>query len=48
MRDTVFDFLLIRIGLVVGFAYTLRDHFGIALFMAGVLAVGALHSSCIF
>jgi hypothetical protein len=44
MRDAVVDFLFVWIGLIVGLANTLGDHFGITLAMAGVLAVGALHA----
>lgn len=39
------EFRLIRIGFGVRLCDALGDHFAIALFMARVLAVRALHSS---
>lgn len=42
------EFRLIRIGFGVRLCDALGDHFAIALFMACVLAVRALHSSRIF
>lgn len=48
MRNTVVNFLLVGIGFVVGFADTLRDHFGITLPMARVLAVLTLHTGGVF
>lgn len=47
MGNAVIDLLFIRIGLVVGLADTLGDHFGITLAVAGVLAVCALHTSSV-
>lgn len=41
------DFLLVRIGLVVGFADTLGDNLGVTLAVAGVLAIRTLHASSI-
>jgi hypothetical protein len=38
------DFLLVGIRLVVRFADTFRDHFRIALSMACIFAIGALHA----
>lgn len=48
MRDTVVNFLLVRIGLVIRFADTFCDNLGIALFVAGIFAVRALHACSIF
>lgn len=48
MRDAVINFLLVGISLVVGFADTFRDHFGITLSMASVLAILTLHAGSIF
>jgi hypothetical protein len=48
MRNAVIDFLLVRVCLVVGFADTLRDDLRVALSVASVFAVGALHASRIF
>lgn len=48
MRDTMINFLLVGISLVVGFADTFRDHFGITLPMASVLAILTLHTGSIF
>lgn len=48
MRDAVVDFLLVGIGLVVGFANTLGDNLGVTFAMASILAIGALHPRCIF
>jgi hypothetical protein len=45
MRNPVVEFRLIRIGFGVRLCDALGDHFAIALFMARVLAVRALHSS---
>jgi hypothetical protein len=47
MRDAVIDFLLVGVCLVVRFADTLRDDFRVALSVASVFAVGALHASSI-
>lgn len=48
MRNAVVDFLLVGIGLVVGLANTLGDNLGVTFAMASILAVGALHPSCVF
>jgi hypothetical protein len=48
MRDAVVDLLLVGIRLVVRLANTFRDNFGVALSVAGILAVGTLHSSSVF
>ena len=45
--NAVVDFLLVRIGLVVGFADTLGDNLGVTLAVAGVLAVRTLHTGSI-
>ena len=47
VRNAVVDFLLVRIGLVVGFADTLGDNLGVTLAVAGVLAIRTLHAGCI-
>ena len=47
VRNAVVDFLLVWIGLVVGFADTLGDNLGVTLAVAGVLAVRALHAGSI-
>lgn len=41
------DFLLVRIGLVVGFADTLGDNLRVTLAVAGVLAIRTLHAGSI-
>ena len=48
VRNTVVDFLLVGVGLIVGFADTLCDHFGVTLAVASVLAVLTLHTGGIF
>jgi hypothetical protein len=48
MRNTVVNFLLVGISLVVGLADAFRDHFGITLPMASVLAILTLHTSSVF
>lgn len=45
--NTVVDFLLVRIGLVIGFADTLGDNLGVTLFVAGVFAIRTLHAGSI-
>lgn len=45
--NAMVDFLLVRIGLVVGFTDTLGDNLGITLAVAGVLAVRTLHAGSI-
>jgi len=47
MRDTVVEFGFVRIGFGVGLSDTLGDDLGITLFVAGVIAVRALHASSI-
>lgn len=47
MRNTMVDFLLIRISLIVGLADTLSDDLGVTFPMACVLAVGTLHTGCV-
>lgn len=47
MRNAVIDFLLVRVCLVIRFADTLRDDFRVALPVASVFAVGALHASSV-
>lgn len=47
MRDAMIDFLLIRIGFVVGFTDTLCNNFRIALAMARVFTILTLHAGCI-
>jgi hypothetical protein len=47
MRDAVVELLLFRICFCIGLADTFGDDFGIALLVAGILAIGALHASCI-
>lgn len=42
------DLLLVWVRLVIRFADTLGDDFGIALAMASIFAVGTLHSRSIF
>lgn len=42
------DLLFVRVRLIVCFADTLGDDLGIALLMAGVLAVSTLHAGGIF
>ncbi len=42
------DFLLIRVGLIIGLANTFGDNFGITLLVACVLAICALHTCSIF
>lgn len=48
MWNAVVDFLLVGIGLVVGLADTLGDDLGVTLAMASILAVGTLHTRCVF
>jgi phosphatidylglycerophosphatase A len=45
MRNTVVDLGLVRIGLVIGLSDALGDDLPVATFVAGKLAVGALHAS---
>jgi hypothetical protein len=45
--NAVVDFLLVRIGLVIGFADTLGDNLGVTLAVAGVLAIRTLHAGSI-
>lgn len=45
MRDAMVDFFFIGISLVVGFADTLCDDFRVALAMASVFTILALHPS---
>lgn len=45
--NAVIDLLLIGIGLVVCLADTLGDHLGVTFFVAGVLAIRALHAGSI-
>lgn len=47
VRNTMLDLLFVRVGLVICLADTFGDHFRIALFMAGVLAIGTLHTGSI-
>jgi len=42
------DLLLVRIGLVIRFADAFGNNLGIALRMAGVFAVGTLHTGRVF
>lgn len=44
MRNAVVDLLLVRIRFRVGLADTLRNHTGIALCVAGIFAIFALHT----
>ena len=44
MGDTMVQFLFIWVGFCVGLAYTLGDHFPVALLVAGVFAILALHT----
>lgn len=44
MRNTMVDLLLVRIGFVVCLADTLGDDLGIALAVAGILAISTLHA----
>lgn len=46
--DTMVDLLLVGVGLVIGLADTFGDNFWVALAMASVLAIRALHASSIF
>lgn len=46
--DTVIDFLLVRVGFVVGLANTFGDDLGVTFFMAGVFAVRTLHAGSVF
>jgi hypothetical protein len=48
VRNAMIDLFLILVGFVIRFANTLRDNFGIALRVTGVLAVCTLHSSRVF
>ena len=45
VRYTMIEFLFIRVGFRIGFADTFRDNFGVALFMARIFAILALHTS---
>lgn len=45
--NAVVDFLLVRIGLVVGFADTLGDNLRVTLAVASVLAIRTLHTGSI-
>jgi hypothetical protein len=45
--NAVIDLLLVRIGLVVGFADTLGNNLGVTLAVAGVLAIRTLHAGSI-
>lgn len=47
MWNTVVEFCLIRIGLGIGLSDALCDDFGVALLVASVVAVGALHASSV-
>lgn len=47
MWNAVVEFCLIRIGLSIGLGDALCDDFGVALLVAGVVAVGALHAGCV-
>ena len=44
MGDTMVQFLFIWVGFCVGLAYTLGDHFPVALLVAGVFAILTLHT----
>ena len=48
MMDAVVQLGLVGIGLGVGLGYTFRDYLAVALLVACVLAVSALHTSSIF
>jgi hypothetical protein len=48
MRNTMVDFLLVRIRLCVRLAYTLSDNTSITFSVAGIFAVLALHASGVF
>lgn len=48
MWNAVINLLFIGIGLIIGFANTLGDNLGITLAMASILAIGTLHSCCVF
>ena len=48
VRYTMIEFLLIRVGFRIGFADAFRDNLGVALFMARIFAILALHSGRIF
>ncbi len=48
MRDTVIELLLFRVRFIICFADTLRDHVWVAFLVAGVLAVGTLHTGRVF
>ena len=45
MGNAMIDLLLVRVGLVVGFADTLCDNLGVTLAVTGVFAIRALHAS---
>ena len=45
MGDTVIQFLFIWVGFCVGLAYAFGDYFPVALLVAGVFAILALHTS---
>ena len=47
VRDAMVDLLLVRVGFVVGLANTLGHNLGVALLVAGVFAVGTLHTRSI-
>lgn len=42
------NLLFIGIGLIIGFANTLGDNLRVTFAMASVLAIGTLHSCCVF
>ena len=46
--DAVVDLLLVGVRFVVRFADTLGDYLGIALAMAGIFAIRALHPGSVF
>lgn len=48
MRNTMIDFLLVRIRLCVGLAYTLSYNTSITFSVASIFAVLALHASGVF
>ena len=45
MRDAMVDLFFLGICFIVCFADALGDHLGVALAMAGIFAIGTLHSS---
>lgn len=48
MRNAMVDLLLVWIGFCIRLTYTLRNHTGIALGVASILAVLALHAGGVF